>query len=173
MPSISKSHTNSSSLQANEIEGSDVASSDSGSFLADSLYGSTRQSFFRKNQPGCGDVASILSCKKKPAFAKELKRLLVLQEIVCLKSNITCCGGDAIFLTSLMSAGTVADNILMRLRRLLMVVSTESINLELIGDGASNNPKKNVEKTSVGSRKGKKKSSTSKKLAASSKSSKV
>ncbi|KAM3214134.1 hypothetical protein ACQJBY_066521 [Aegilops geniculata] len=157
---------------ANEIEGSDVASSDSGSFLADSLYGSTRQSFFRKNQPGCGDVASILSCKKKPAFAKELKRLLVLQEIVCLKSNITFCGGDAIFLTSLMSAGTVADNILMRLRRLLMVVSTESINLELIGDGASNNPKKNVEKTSVGSRKGKKKSSSSKKLAASSKSSK-
>ncbi|XP_044438231.1 uncharacterized protein [Triticum aestivum] len=157
---------------ANEIEGSDVASSDSGSFLADSLYGSTRQSFFRKNQPGCGDVASILSCKKKPAFAKELKRLLVLQEIVCLKSNITCCGGDAIFLTSLMSAGTVADNILMRLRRLLMVVSMESINLELIGDGASNNPKKNVEKTSVGSRKGKKKSSSSKKLAASSKSSK-
>uniref|UniRef100_A0A453SYK4 Polymerase nucleotidyl transferase domain-containing protein n=1 Tax=Aegilops tauschii subsp. strangulata TaxID=200361 RepID=A0A453SYK4_AEGTS len=93
-------------------------------------------------------------------------------EIVCLKSNITCCGGDAIFLTSLMSAGTVADNILMRLRRLLMVVSMESINLELIGDGASNNPKKNVEKTSVGSRKGKKKSSSSKKLAASSKSSK-
>ncbi|XP_044961799.1 uncharacterized protein LOC123412906 isoform X1 [Hordeum vulgare subsp. vulgare] len=157
---------------ANEIGGSDVASSDSGSFIADSLYGCTRQSFFRKNQPGCGDVASILSCKKKPAFAKELKRLLVLQEIVCLKSNITYCGGDAIFLTSLMSAGTVADNILMRLRRLLMVVSTESINLELIGDGASNNTKKNVEKTSAGSRKGKKKSSSSKKLAASSKSSK-
>ncbi|CAM0909318.1 unnamed protein product [Alopecurus aequalis] len=167
---------------ANEIgEGPDVAScgesclclGESGSFGADSLYGSTRQSFFRKNQSGCTDVANILSCKKKPAFAKALKRLLLLQEIVCLKSKITYGCDDAIFLTSLMSAGTVADLILMRLRRLLMVVSTESINLELIGDGASNSPqKKDVEKTSGSSRKGKKKTSSSKKQVASSKSSK-
>ncbi|KAM0823912.1 hypothetical protein ACQ4PT_070551 [Festuca glaucescens] len=167
---------------ANEIGGGpDVASSgksclclgESGSFGADSLCGSTRQSFFRKNQSGCANVASILSCKKKPAFAKVLKRLLLLQEIVCLKSKITYCADDAIFLTSLMSAGTVADLILMRLRKLLMVVSTESINYELIGDGASNTPKKkDVEKTSGSSRKGKKKTSSSKKLVASSKTSK-
>uniref|UniRef100_A0ACD6A745 Uncharacterized protein n=1 Tax=Avena sativa TaxID=4498 RepID=A0ACD6A745_AVESA len=167
---------------ANEIgEGPDVALRDksclclgeSGSFGANSLYGSARQSFFRKNQPCCTDVASILSCKKKHAFANELKRLLLLQEIVCLKSKITYCCDDAIFLTPLMSAGTVSDLILMRLRRLLMVVSTESINFELIGDGASNTPQKtNVEKTSGSSRKGKKKISSSKKLVASSKSSK-
>jgi hypothetical protein len=175
--------SNNSSLQANEIgEGPDVAYSDksglclgeSGSFGADSLYGSTRQSFFRKNQSGCTDVASIRSCKKKPAFAKALKRLVLLQEIVCLKSKLTYCGDDAVFLTSLMSAGTVADLILMKLRRLLMVVSTESITYELIGDGASNTPKKkDVEKTTGSSRKGKKKASSSKKLVASSKSSKV
>ncbi|KQK17066.1 uncharacterized protein LOC100844132 isoform X2 [Brachypodium distachyon] len=168
---------------ANEIgEETDVALSDkfclclgeSGSLVGDSFYGSTRQSFFRKRRPGCTDVTSILSCKKKSTFAKELKRLLLVQEIACLKSNITYCGGDAIFLTSLMSAGTVADHILLRLRRLLMVVSTESINLELIGDGTSNTPKKKaVERSSGGSRKGKKKSSSSlKKLTASSKSAK-
>ena len=170
-------------MQANEVgEGPDVALSDksclclgeSGSFVADSLYGSTRQSFFRKNQSGCTNVASILPCKKKPDFAKALKRLLLLQEIVCLRSKITYGGDDAIFLTSLLSAGTVADLILMRLRRLLMVVSTESINFELIGDGASNSPKKkDIEKASGSSRKGKKKTSSSKKLLASSKSSKV
>lgn len=170
-------------MQANEIvEGSDIASSgklcfclgESGSFVADTSYESTRQSFFRKNRPGCIDVASILSCEKKPIFAKELKRLLLVQQIVCLKSNITYCGGDAIFFISLASAGTVVDHILMKLRGLLMVVSTESINLELIGDGASKTPKKkDVEKTSGGSRKGKKKSSSSKKLTASAKPSKV
>ncbi|GJN39081.1 hypothetical protein PR202_gb28175 [Eleusine coracana subsp. coracana] len=56
------------------------------------------------------------------------------------------------------------------LRGLLMVVSTESINLELIEDGVSKAPKKkDVEKTSGGSRKGKKKSNSSKKLTVSSK----
>ncbi|KAG2613587.1 hypothetical protein PVAP13_4KG367700 [Panicum virgatum] len=58
----------------------------------------------------------------------------------------------------------------MKLRGLLMVVSTESINLELIGDGASK--KKDVEKISGGSRKGKKKSNSSKKLTAAAKPSK-
>ncbi|KAL6873773.1 hypothetical protein ACP4OV_013855 [Aristida adscensionis] len=164
---------------ANEIfEGSDIASSDGfgffpgepGSLIADSCCENTYQSLFRKNQPVPIDVANILSCKKPPMFASELKRLQLLQEIVCLKSNIASLGGDAIFFTSLTSAATVADNILMKLRGLLMAVSTESINLELIGDGKPKSPKKkDIEKTSGGSRKGKKKSSSSKKLAASSK----
>ncbi|KAL6603675.1 hypothetical protein ACP70R_044036 [Stipagrostis hirtigluma subsp. patula] len=163
---------------ANEFgEGSDVASSnfsfflgEPGSFVADSSCEHTREPFFRKNRPGSIDVPNVLSCKKKPMLAKELKRLQLLQEIVCLKSNITCCDGDAIFFTSLTSAATVADNILMKLRGLLMVVSMESINLELIGDGAPKaSKKKDVEKTSGSSRKGKKKSSSSKRLPASSK----
>lgn len=73
-----------------------------------------------------------------------------------------------------MSAGTVADHILMKLRGILMVVSTESINLELIGDEAPKAAKKkDVEKISGGSRKGKKKSSSLKKLITSSKQMKV
>ncbi|XP_062178448.1 uncharacterized protein LOC133883223 isoform X3 [Phragmites australis] len=162
---------------ANEIaEGSDIASREKfcfclgepGSFVADTGE-CIRQPFFRKNRPASIDVANNLSCKKL-IFAKELKRLQLVQEIVCLKSNITCCGGDAIFFTSLTSAATVADDILVKLRELLMVVSTESINLELIGDGASKAlEKKGVEKTSGGSRKGKKKSNSSKKLTESSK----
>ncbi|XP_062229516.1 uncharacterized protein LOC133927191 isoform X3 [Phragmites australis] len=166
---------------ANEIvEGSDIASSDKfcfclgepGLFIADTSCEHTRQSFFRKNRPVSIDAANILSCKKKPIFAKELKRLQLVLEIVCLKSNIICCGGDAIFFTSLASACTVPGDILMKLCGLLMVVSTESINLELIGDGASEASKKDVEKTSGGTRKGKKKSNSSKKLTASSKQSK-
>nr|BAD45445.1 nucleotidyltransferase-like [Oryza sativa Japonica Group] len=91
-------------------------------------------------------------------------------EIVYLKSNISNRSGDAIFFTKLMSAGTVADHILMKLRGILMVVSTESINLELIGDEAPKAAKKkDVEKISGGSRKGKKKSSSLKKLITSSK----
>nr|CAB3468702.1 unnamed protein product [Digitaria exilis] len=74
------------------------------------------------------------------------------------------------FSSPLALAATAAGDILVKLRGLLMVVSTESINLELIGDGAPK--KKDVEKNSGGSRKGKKKSNTSKKLAASSKPSK-
>ncbi|KAL5224127.1 hypothetical protein ABZP36_010766 [Zizania latifolia] len=163
---------------ANEIiEGSDIASSDRLSFslgepgsLADTSYESTRQSFFRRNQSYCLDVSSILSRQKNPIFVKELKRLMLVQEIVCLKSNVSNCSGDAIFFTTLASAGTVADHILMKLRGILMVVSTESINLELTGCGASKTAKKkDVEKISGSSRKGKKKSSSSKKPTASSK----
>ncbi|XP_066350423.1 uncharacterized protein [Miscanthus floridulus] len=164
---------------ANEmVEGSDSASRDNfcfclgepGSFVADKSCECTRQSLFRKNHASSIDVANILSCSKKPVFAKELKRLKLVEEIVCLKSNITCCSGDAIFFSSLVSAATTAGDVLMKLQGLLMVVSTESINLELIGDGAPK--KKDVEKTSGGSRKGKKKSSTLKKLTVSAKPSK-
>ncbi|KAG2613585.1 hypothetical protein PVAP13_4KG367700 [Panicum virgatum] len=163
---------------ANEmVEGSDIAwynfsfcLGESGSFVADKSCECTRQSFFRKNRDCSIDIANILSCSKKPIFAKELKRLKLVEEIVCLKNNITCCGGDAIFFTSLSLAPTAAGDILMKLRGLLMVVSTESINLELIGDGASK--KKDVEKISGGSRKGKKKSNSSKKLTAAAKPSK-
>ncbi|KAF8658684.1 hypothetical protein HU200_059158 [Digitaria exilis] len=163
---------------ANEmVEGSDIAwdnfsspLGESGSFVADQSCECTRQSFFRKNRACSIDIANILSCSKKLAFAKELKRLKLVEEIVCLKNKITCCYGDAIFFTSLALAATAAGDILVKLRGLLMVVSTESINLELIGDGAPK--KKDVEKNSGGSRKGKKKSNTSKKLAASSKPSK-
>uniref|UniRef100_A0A0E0LEH3 Polymerase nucleotidyl transferase domain-containing protein n=1 Tax=Oryza punctata TaxID=4537 RepID=A0A0E0LEH3_ORYPU len=164
---------------ANEItEGTDIASSEKfsfclgepGSFVAETYYESTRQSFFRRNRPCCLDVPSTLSCKKNALFVKELQRLMLVQEIVYLKSNISNHSGDAIFFTTLMSAGTVADHILMKLRGILMVVSTESINLELIGDGAPKAAKKkDVEKISGGSRKGKKKSSNSKKLTTSSK----
>ncbi|XP_039844406.1 uncharacterized protein LOC120704174 isoform X4 [Panicum virgatum] len=164
---------------ANEmVEGSDIAwynfsfcLGESGSFVADKSCECTRQSFFRKNRDCSIDIANILSCSKKPIFAKELKRLKLVEEIVCLKNNITCCGGDAIFFTSLSLAPTAAGDILMKLRGLLMVVSTESINLELIGDGASK--KKDVEKISGGSRKGKKKSNSSKKLTAAAKPSKT
>ncbi|KAK8456121.1 hypothetical protein SEVIR_4G280100v4 [Setaria viridis] len=163
---------------ANEmVEGSDIAwdsfsfcLGESGSFVADKSCECTRQSFFRKNRACSIDIANILSCSKKPIFAKELTRLKLVEEIVCLKNNITCCGDDAIFFTSLALAPTAAGEILMKLRGLLMMVSTESINLELIGDGAPK--KKDVEKTSGGSRKGKKKSNTSKKLTASAKPSK-
>jgi hypothetical protein len=144
---------------------------ESGSFVADKSCECTRQSFFRKNRSCSIDIANTLSCRKRPIFAKELKRLKLVEEIVCLKNNITCCGGDDIFFTSLALAPTAAGDILMKLRGLLMVVSTESINLELLGDGASK--KKDVEKTSGVSRKGKKKSNTSKKPTASSKPSKV
>nr|CAB3471125.1 unnamed protein product [Digitaria exilis] len=75
------------------------------------------------------------------------------------------------FSSPLALAATAAGDILVKLRGLLMVVSTESINLELIGDGAPK--KKDVGKNSGGSRKGKKKSDTSKKLAASAKPSKM
>ncbi|KAF8687303.1 hypothetical protein HU200_042984 [Digitaria exilis] len=163
---------------ANEmVEGSDIAwdnfsspLGESGSFVADKSCECTRQSFFRKNRACSIDIANILSCSKKLAFAKELKRLKLVEEIVCLKNKITCCYGDAIFFTSLALAATAAGDILVKLRGLLMVVSTESINLELIGDGAPK--KKDVGKNSGGSRKGKKKSDTSKKLAASAKPSK-
>ncbi|CAL5049227.1 unnamed protein product [Urochloa decumbens] len=163
---------------ANEmVEGSDIAwdnfsscLGESGSFVADKSCECTRQSFFRKNRACSIDIANILSCSKKPIFAKELKRLKLVEEIVFLKNNITCCDGDAIFFTSLALAPTACGDVLMKLRGLLMVVSTESINLELIGDGAPK--KKDVEKTSGGSRKGKKKSNTSKKLTASAKPSK-
>lgn len=160
------------------VEGSDIAwdnfsfcLGESGSFVADKSCECTRQSFFRKNQDCSIDIANILSCSKKPIFAKELKRLKLVEEIVCLKNNITCCGGDAIFFTSLSLAPTAAGDILMKLRGLLMVVSTEIINLELIGDGDPK--KKDVEKISGGSRKGKKKSNSSKKLTAAAKPSKV
>jgi hypothetical protein len=169
-------------LQANDIiEESDIASRDKlcfllgepGSFVADPSGEHTWQSFFRKNHHGSINIANILS-RKEPIFSKELRRLQLVQEIVLLKRNITCCCGDAIFFTPLTSAATVADDILMKLRGLLMVVSTESINHELIEDGASKVPKKkDVEKTSGGSRKGKKKSNRSKKLTASSKPTKV
>ncbi|XP_066371814.1 uncharacterized protein [Miscanthus floridulus] len=164
---------------ANEmVEGSDSASRDNfcfclgepGSFVADKSCECTQQSLFRKNRASSIDVTNILSCSKKPVFAKELKRLKLVEEIVCLKSNITCCGGDAIFFSSLVSAATTAGDVLMKLQGLLMVVSTESINLELIEDGAPK--KKDVEKTSGGSRKGKKKSNTLKKLTVSAKPSK-
>ncbi|EEC81146.1 hypothetical protein OsI_24054 [Oryza sativa Indica Group] len=164
---------------ANEIiEGTYIASSEKfsfclgepESFVAETYYESTRQSFFRRNRPCCLDVPSTLSCKKNPIFVKELQRLMLVQEIVYLKSNISNRSGDAIFFTKLMSAGTVADHILMKLRGILMVVSTESINLELIGDEAPKAAKKkDVEKISGGSRKGKKKSSSLKKLITSSK----
>ncbi|XP_015694239.1 uncharacterized protein LOC102706205 isoform X2 [Oryza brachyantha] len=164
---------------ANEIiEGTDIAPSDKfsfclgepGSFVAETSYESTRQSFFRRNRPCCLDVPSILSCKKNPIFVKELQRLMLVQEIVYMKSNISNHSGDAIFFTTLMSAGTVAEHIFMKLRGILMVVSTESINLELIGDRAPKAAKKkDVEKINGGSRKGKKKSSSSKKLTTSSK----
>nr|CAB3502693.1 unnamed protein product [Digitaria exilis] len=72
------------------------------------------------------------------------------------------------FSSSLALAVTAAGGILVKLRGLLMVVSTETINLELIGDGA---PTKDAEKNRGGSRKGKK-LNTSKKLAASAKPSK-
>ena len=161
------------------VEGSDSASRDNfcfclgepGSFVADKSCECTRQSLFRKNRASSIDVANILSCSKKPVFAKELKRLKLVEEIVCLKSNITCCSGDAIFFSSLVSAATTAGDVVMKLQGHLMVVSTESINLELIGDGAPK--KKDVEKTSGGSRKGKKKSNTLKKLTVSAKPSKV
>ncbi|XP_039807906.1 uncharacterized protein LOC120671596 isoform X2 [Panicum virgatum] len=163
---------------ANEmVEGSDIAwdnfsfcLGESGSFVADKSCECTRQSFFRKNRDCSIDIANIMSCSKKPIFAKELKRLKLVEEIVCLKNNITCCGGDAIFFTSLSLAPTAAGDILMKLRGLLMVVSTEIINLELIGDGDPK--KKDVEKISGGSRKGKKKSNSSKKLTAAAKPSK-
>lgn len=160
------------------VEGSNIAwdnfsspLGESGSFVADQSCECARQSFFRKNRACSIDTANILSCSKKLVFAKELKRLKLVEEILCLKNKITCCDGDAIFFTSLALAATAAGDILVKLRGLLMVVLTESINLELIGDGA---PKtKDVEKNSGGSRKGKKKSNTSKKLAASAKPSKV
>lgn len=160
---------------ANEmVEGSDSASRDNlgepGSFVANESCECTRQSLFRKNCASSVDGANILSCSKKSVFYKELKRLKLVEEIVCLKSNITCCSGDAIFFTSLVSAATAAGDVLMKLQGLLMVVSTESINLELIGDEAPK--KKDVEKTSGGSRKGKKKSNTLKKLTTSAKPSK-
>lgn len=161
------------------VEGSDSASRDNfcfclgepGSFVANKSCECTRQSLFRKNRACSIDAANILSCGKKPVFAKELKRLKLVEVIVGLKNNITCCGGDAIFFTSLASAATAAGNVLMKLQGLLMVVSTESINLELIGDGTPK--KKDVDKTSGGSRKGKKKSNASRKLTASAKPSKV
>ena len=160
------------------VQGSDIAwdnfsfcLGESGSFVADKSSECTRQSFFRKNRVCSIDIGNILSCSKKPIFAKELKRLKLAEEIVFLKNNITCRGGDAIFFTSLALAATAGGDILMKLQGLLMVVSTESLNLELIGDGAPK--KKDVEKTSGGSRKGKKKSNTSKKLTASAKPSKV
>ncbi|KAG8074968.1 hypothetical protein GUJ93_ZPchr0006g44953 [Zizania palustris] len=163
---------------ANEIiEGSNISSSDKFSFslgepgsVAETSYESTRQSFFRRNRSCFLDVPSIMSEKKNPIFVKELKKLILVQEIVCLKRNVNNCGGDAIFFTTLTSAGTIADHMLTKLRGILMTVSMESINLELITDGASKTAKKkDVEKTSGGSRKGKKKSSISKKLTSSSK----
>uniref|UniRef100_A0A0D9WT28 Polymerase nucleotidyl transferase domain-containing protein n=1 Tax=Leersia perrieri TaxID=77586 RepID=A0A0D9WT28_9ORYZ len=162
---------------ANEIiEGTEIASSDKfsfclgerGLFVAETSYKSTRQSFFRKNRPCSLDIPSILSGKKNPIFVKELQRLMLIQEILSFKINISNLSGDAIFFTTLMSAGTVADHVLLKLRGILMVVSTESINLELIGDGEPKTAKKkDVDKVSGGSRKGKKKSSSSKKLTAS------
>ncbi|WVZ79006.1 hypothetical protein U9M48_026637 [Paspalum notatum var. saurae] len=164
---------------ANEmVEGSDITSRDNfcfclgepGSSVANKSCECTRQSFFRKNRACSIDVANILTCSKKPVFAKDLKRLQLVEEIVCLKNNITCCGGDVVFFTSLASAASATGDVLMKLRGLLMVVSTESINIELIGDGTPK--KKDVEKVTGGSRKGKKKSNSAKKLPASAKPSK-
>lgn len=134
-----------------------------------------RQSSFRRNLDLCLDIITAPSSGRPHILANYLNRLLVVQEI----STILTCwlGGDedkALFFSTLESVDTISDHILRKLRGLLMAVSINYINLELMGDVKLKVlPQKSEEKLKAGCRRGKNKCRNSRKLSSTSKPSKV
>ncbi|XP_020112641.1 uncharacterized protein LOC109727150 isoform X2 [Ananas comosus] len=121
-------------------------------------YKNLKQSFFRRNRDNNMDTMSIISSAKQLTLAKFLNRLQVVQEIARLRCNNNQLESNTLFFTTLASAGTLSDYVLMKLRALLMAVSISYKNIELIDDTNSEiHPDKSLEKCNTGSRKGKKK----------------
>ncbi|XP_072977405.1 uncharacterized protein [Typha angustifolia] len=121
--------------------------------------------YFRRNLESHLDSISIPSSGTHPNLPRYLKRLLVIQEISAfLTCNHGHYEGKTLFFSTLGSAETVSDYVLRKLRGLLVIVSVNYINLELMGDMESKIIPKNEGKSCVGSHKGKNKCRNSRKL---------
>nr|XP_010941141.2 LOW QUALITY PROTEIN: uncharacterized protein LOC105059516 [Elaeis guineensis] len=134
-----------------------------------------KQSLFRRNLDLSLDIMTMPSSRRPQILTNYLNRLLVVQEI---STFLTCWLSEsedkALFFSTLESVDTISDCIIRNLRRLLMVVSIDCINRELMGDVKLKAlPHKNEEKRNVGCRRGKNKCHSSRKLSPTSKPSKV
>ncbi|KAG1360849.1 hypothetical protein COCNU_09G003120 [Cocos nucifera] len=172
---------------ANEIvKGSDIASRNELCFgkLEAELqlrYGPTaswqraKQSLSRRNPDLCLDIITAPSSRRPRTLAICLNMLLVVQEI---STFLTCWFSEyedeLLFFSTLESVDTFSDCIIRKLRGLLMAVSINYINLELMGDVKLNAIlHKSEEKCNVDCRRGKNKCRSSKKLSCIPKPSKV
>ncbi|XP_038970781.1 uncharacterized protein LOC103712263 isoform X2 [Phoenix dactylifera] len=125
-----------------------------------------KQSLSRRNPDLCLDIITAPSSRRPQTLAICLNKLLVAQEIsTFLTYWLSEYEDKALFFSTVESVDTFSDCIIRKLRGLLMVVSINYINLELMGDVRLNAILyKSEEKSNVGCRRGKNKYRSSKKL---------
>ncbi|WOK92760.1 hypothetical protein Cni_G01451 [Canna indica] len=106
------------------------------------------------------DFITVTSLGMPRNLAKYLNCLTVLQDMSSLVTyHLSEHVNEAILFSTLPSAETISDLILRKLQGVLMVIYTNYINVELLGDAKSKTiPNKSQEKSNTSSLKGKKKS---------------
>lgn len=133
-----------------------------------SSWETIKRSFFKRSRySATSDDISLLPYKRKTSPPHVINKLAVLHMISLLKRDVSHYGGNFLFFTTLTTAGSISDYVMIKLRKILMVVSVECTNLELLEDFSTS--KSSV----VVQNKGKKNSSKPRKPKSASKSSKV
>jgi hypothetical protein len=126
-------------LQANEIvKESEIFSKKKLLFFNHQLTSSwktLKQSFFKRSRyPATSDDISLLPYRRKTDPLHIINKLTVLYMISLLKRDVSHHGGNCLFFTTLAMAGSISDYVMAKLREVLMVVSIECTNLELLED---------------------------------------
>lgn len=114
----------------------------------------------------CMDIIPVMSSARTQILAKYLNCILILQEISSLHVyHFSEYEEKLIFFSTLSSAGTMWDKMSKKLHRLLMVIYTNYMNVELLGDtNLKSIANKNRENSKIRRVKGKKKTHNSRTL---------
>ncbi|KAF3324772.1 Non-canonical poly(A) RNA polymerase PAPD5 [Carex littledalei] len=100
-----------------------------------SSWETIKQAFFKRSRySATADDISLLPYKRKTSPPRVINRLAVLYMISLLKREVSHYGGNCLFFTTLAMAGSISDYVMTKLREVLMVVSAECTNLELLED---------------------------------------
>ncbi|KAJ4804100.1 Non-canonical poly(A) RNA polymerase PAPD5 [Rhynchospora pubera] len=103
--------------------------------LSPSCWETTKQSFFKRSRYSItSDDISLLSYKRNSGPPLIINKLVVLHIISLLKREVGHYGENCLFFTTLAMAGSISDYVLYKLRKVLMDVSVECTNLELLED---------------------------------------
>lgn len=100
-----------------------------------SSWETIKQAFFKRSRySATADDISLLPYKRKTSPPRVINRLAVLYMISLLKREVSHYGGNCLFFTTLAMAGGISDYVMTKLREVLMAVSAECTNLELLED---------------------------------------